>query len=49
MDEKSIFTTVDENRDSGVDYVEMSRTIYHSPKHGPDKFEKFDVDAKWFA
>ena len=23
----------------------MSRSIYHSPKHGPDKFEKFDVDA----
>ena len=45
MDEKSIFTAVDENRDSGIDYVEMSRAIYHSPKHGPDKFEKFDVDA----
>jgi Ca2+-binding EF-hand superfamily protein len=45
MDEKSIFTAVDENRDSGIDYVEMSRSIYHSPKHGPDKFEKFDVDA----
>ena len=45
MDEKSIFTAVDENRDSGVDYVEMSRSIYHSPKHGPDKFEKYDVDA----
>ena len=45
MDEKSIFTAVDENRDSGIDYVEMSRAIYHSPKHGPDKFEKCDVDA----
>ena len=45
MDEKSIFTAVDVNRDSGIDYVEMSRSIYHSPKHGPDKFEKFDVDA----
>ena len=45
MDEKSIFTAVDENLDSGIDYVEMSRAIYHSPKHGPDKFEKFDVDA----
>ena len=44
MDEKSIFTAVDENRDSGIDYVEMSRAIYNSPKHGPDKFEKFDVD-----
>ena len=42
MDEKSIFTAVDVNRDSGIDYVEMSRSIYHSPKHGPDKFEKFD-------
>ena len=45
MDEKSIFTAVDENRDSGIDYVEMSRAIYNSPKHGPDKFEKYDVDA----
>ena len=45
MDEKSIFTAVDVNRDSGIDYVEMSRSIYHSPKHGPDKFEKYDVDA----
>jgi Ca2+-binding EF-hand superfamily protein len=45
MDEKSIFTAVDVNRDSGIDFVEMSRMIYHSPKHGPDKFEKFDVDA----
>ena len=45
MDEKSIFTAVDVNRDSGVDYVEMSRSIYHSPKHGPDKFEKYDVDT----
>ena len=45
MDEKSIFTTVDVNRDSGIDYVEMSRSIYHSPKHGPDKFEKYDMDA----
>ena len=45
MDEKSIFTAVDENLDSGIDYVEMSRSIYHSPKHGPDKFEKYDVNA----
>lgn len=45
MDEKSIFTAVDENRDSGIDYVEMSQAIYHSPKHGPDKFEKYDEDA----
>ena len=45
MDEKSIFTAVDVNRDSGIDYVEMSRSIYHSPKHGPDKFEKYDMDA----
>ena len=45
IDEKSIFTAVDENRDSGIDYVEMIRVIYHSPKHGPDKFEKYDVDS----
>ena len=45
MDENAIFAAVDQNRDSGIDYVEMSRAIYHSPKHGPDKFEKCDVDA----
>ena len=45
MDENAIFAAVDLNRDSGIDYVEMSRAIYHSPKHGPDKFEKCDVDA----
>ena len=45
MDENAIFAAVDQNLDSGIDYVEMSRAIYHSPKHGPDKFEKCDVDA----
>ena len=45
MDENAIFAAVDQNRDSGIDYVEMSRAIYHSQKHGPDKFEKCDVDA----
>ena len=45
MDENAIFAAVDENRDSGIDYVEMSRALYHSPKHGPDKFEKSDKDS----
>ena len=30
MDENAIFAAVDQNRDSGIDYVEMSRAIYHS-------------------
>ncbi|MEM9282400.1 MAG: EF-hand domain-containing protein [Verrucomicrobiota bacterium] len=44
MDEASIFDASDANEDDGVDYVEMSRFIYHSPKHGPDKFQNLDLD-----
>ena len=37
-----ILAKANENGDGGLDYVEMSRWIYHSPKHGPDSFLKAD-------
>ncbi|MEM7602779.1 MAG: EF-hand domain-containing protein [Verrucomicrobiota bacterium] len=45
MSEESVFAASDANRDDGIDYVEMSRFIYHSPKHGADKFQNLDADA----
>ncbi|MEM8955851.1 MAG: hypothetical protein AAGD22_16975 [Verrucomicrobiota bacterium] len=45
MDEETIFSAADANGDRGIDYVEMSRSIYHSPKHGPDRFQGHDEDA----
>ncbi|MEM1442840.1 MAG: EF-hand domain-containing protein [Verrucomicrobiota bacterium] len=45
MDEESVFAASDENDDDGIDYVEMSRFVYHSPKHGPDKFQNLDRDG----
>ena len=37
-----VLAKADGNGDGGLDYVEMSRWIYHSPKHGPDTFLKTD-------
>ena len=37
-----VLVRANENGDDGLDYVEMSRWIYHSPKHGPDSFLKAD-------
>ena len=37
-----ILAKANENGDGGLDYVEMSRWIHHSPKHGPDSFLKAD-------
>jgi hypothetical protein len=37
-----VLAKADGNEDGGLDYVEMSRWIYHSPKHGPDTFLKTD-------
>ena len=37
-----VLAKADGNADGGLDYVEMSRWIYHSPKHGPDTFLKTD-------
>lgn len=45
LTETELFAKVDVNKDGGIDYVEMSRWIYHSPKHGPDHFAKHDKDG----
>lgn len=37
-----ILTKANENGDGGLDYVELSRWVHHSPKHGPDSFLKSD-------
>jgi Ca2+-binding EF-hand superfamily protein len=37
-----ILAKANENGDGGLDYVEVSRWIHHSPKHGPDSFLKAD-------
>ncbi|MEM1295725.1 MAG: hypothetical protein AAGH89_10200, partial [Verrucomicrobiota bacterium] len=38
-----ILEKADDDGDNEIDYVEMSRWIYHSGKHGPDHFEKADA------
>lgn len=40
-----VFQNSDTNSSGSIDYVEMSRWIYHSQKHGPDKFQKADKDS----
>lgn len=42
MSPSDIFQKTDENGDGMIDYVEMSRWVYLSPKHGPDKFSGAD-------
>ena len=37
-----ILAKANENGDNGLDYVEVSRWIHYSPKHGPDSFLKAD-------
>ena len=37
-----VLTKADDDKDGGISYVEMSRWIYNSGKHGPDHFEKAD-------
>ena len=39
---EQILRRSDDDRDGGLSYVEISRWIHHSPKHGPDHFEKVD-------
>ena len=45
LTEATILAKADNNKDGGIDYVEMSEWIYHSPKHGPDSFAKCDQDG----
>ena len=38
MTSTELFKHVDADKDGSVGYVEFSRSVYYSPKHGPDHF-----------
>lgn len=42
MSPAELFKAADKDRDKRLSYAEYSISIYHSPKHGPDKFHKAD-------
>ena len=44
MTPAELFKQVDADKDGRVGYGEFSRSVYHSPKHGPDHFRKADSD-----
>ncbi|MEC9095014.1 MAG: hypothetical protein VX776_00195 [Planctomycetota bacterium] len=44
MTESELLKAVDKDASNSVSYVEFSKYIYHSPKHGPDSFRKVDSD-----
>ena len=44
MTPAELFKQVDADQDGRVGYGEFSRSVYHSPKHGPDHFRKVDSD-----
>lgn len=44
MTERELFNEVDKDASRSVSYVEFSKHIYYSPKHGPDSFRKADRD-----
>lgn len=45
MTETALFKEVDKDTSKSISYVEFSKYIYHSPKHGPDSFRKADKDS----
>ena len=45
MTPAELFQQVDADKDGRVGYAEFSRSVYHSPKHGPDHFRKADGDS----
>ena len=45
MTESALLKVVDKDSNNSISYVEFSRYIYHSPKHGPDSFRKADKDG----
>jgi len=45
MTERELFKEVDKDASDSVSYVEFSKYIFHSPKHGPDSFRKCDKDS----
>ena len=42
MTEQELFEAVDQDTSQSISYIEFSKSIYHSPKHGPDSFRKVD-------
>jgi len=44
MTEAELLKEVDKDASNSISYVEFSKYIYHSPKHGPDSFRKADKD-----
>ncbi|MEC8861546.1 MAG: hypothetical protein VXX31_01255 [Planctomycetota bacterium] len=42
MTEMELFEEVDKDANNSISYVEFSKYIHHSPKHGPDAFRKAD-------
>lgn len=45
MTPAELFKQVDADKDGRVGYGEFSRSVYYSPKHGPDHFRKADRDG----
>ncbi len=45
---EQIFAMADRNSDGKIDYIEMATSLYHSAKHGPDRFAKADKDKDGF-
>ncbi len=45
MTEQELFIEVDKDGSKSISYPEFSTYIYHSPKHGPDSFQKTDQDG----
>jgi len=45
MTEAELLKEVDKDASNSISYVEFSKYIYHSPKHGPDSFRKNDSDS----
>lgn len=45
MTESELLKEVDKDASNSISYVEFSKYIYNSPKHGPDSFRKADKDS----
>lgn len=45
MTETELLKEVDKDSSNSISYVEFSKYIYNSPKHGPDSFRKADKDG----
>ena len=45
MTESELLKEIDKDTNHSISYVEFSKYIYYSPKHGPDSFRKADKDG----